>query len=175
MEPVLACLRSWAAVCSAWAAPRARQCRAEPGHTIARSACSRLAWAVRYRDELVAVVAAHLEVLGLPGVAGGWQVVLSSGDARDRQGVGGVGLARPAQPPAFAQRQRAGNLANIKALVTQEPCQPGAEVGRALDPGPGRLPTAIDPAQQVTVPVGGVGEGGGCELGPGLVDQAGRQ
>jgi len=39
-------------------------------------------------DELVAVVAEHLEVLGLPGVAGGWEVVLSSGDARDRQCVG---------------------------------------------------------------------------------------
>jgi hypothetical protein len=48
-------------------------------------------------DELVAVVAEHLEVLGLPGVAGGWQVVLARGDAGDRQGVGGVGLARPAQ------------------------------------------------------------------------------
>ena len=31
-------------------------------------------------DELVAVVAEHLEVLGLPGVAGGWQVVLARGE-----------------------------------------------------------------------------------------------
>jgi len=34
-------------------------------------------------DKLVAVVAEHLEVLGLPGVAGGWEV-------RNPNSVGGV-------------------------------------------------------------------------------------
>jgi hypothetical protein len=118
-------------------------------------------------DELVAVVAEHLEVLGPPGVAGGWQVVLARGDAGDRQGVGGVGLARPAQPPAFAHRQCAGHLAEVQALVVQEPCQPGAEVGRALDPGSGQLPASTDPGQQVTVPVRGIGKVAAASWAPG--------
>jgi hypothetical protein len=40
-------------------------------------------------------------------------------------------------------------------MVVQEPCQSGAEVGRALDPGSGQLPASTDPGQQVTVPVRG--------------------
>jgi hypothetical protein len=154
---------------------RARQCRAEPGQDDRQIGVQPVGLGGALGDELVTVVAVHLEVLGLAGVAGGWQVVLARGDAGDRQGVGRVGVARPAQPPAFADGQRAGHLANLKALVAQEPCQPGAEVGRALDPGPRRLPASTDPAQQVTVPVRGIAEGGGRELGAGLVDQASRQ
>jgi len=68
-------------------------------------------------EALVAVVAEHLEVLGLPGVAGGWQVVLTRGAAGDRQSVGGVGRARPAQPPTFRDRQGPGHLADVQAVV----------------------------------------------------------
>jgi len=89
-------------------------------------------------EELVAVVAEHLEVLGLPGVAGGWQVVLTRGDAGDRQSVGGGGWPRP--------RPWLGSAARFD-----------------------RPRPAGHHARQ------GGGEGGGRELGAGLVDQAGRQ
>lgn len=77
-------------------------------------------FSVAPHQQLVAVVAEDFEVGGRAGLAGWREVAVAGSDAGDGQGVGGVGLARAAQPPALPDRQRTGHLAHLNTLVVQE-------------------------------------------------------
>jgi hypothetical protein len=127
------------------------------------------------RQQLVAVVAEHLEILGQAGLADRGEVGVAGTDAGDRQRIGGVGLARSAQPTPFPDRQRARHLPHVYPVVSQEAGQGGAEVGATLDPDPADRAVAVQPARQVAVTGWGVGEAGRGQAAAGLVDQAGRQ
>jgi hypothetical protein len=134
-----------------------------------------VAFSMAQREQLVAVVAEHLEVLGQAGLADRGEIGVAGTDAGDRQRVGGVGLARSAQPTPFADRQRARDLAHIDAGVGKEAGQGGAEVGATLDTNPGDGGVLVEPGGELPVADRGVGEAGGGLAAASGVDQAGRQ
>ena len=87
-------------------------------------------------DELVAVVAEHLEVLGLPGVAGGWQVVLARGERAIAKASVGSDL------PGRRSRRRS---RTVSAQGTSRTSRPWSRRSRA-SPAP-RLAAPSTPAR----------------------------
>jgi hypothetical protein len=79
-------------------------------------------------DQLLAGIDQDFQVLVLALPAGRWQVGVAGGDPGDGQGVGGVGLARTAQPGPLATGQLRWDLPDVDVVLAQQPADPGPEV-----------------------------------------------
>jgi hypothetical protein len=109
-------------------------------------------------NQVVMVVGEHLQVFEDITALGRGQALSSGHDARDRNRVGGVGLALRRALLSLPAGQERGDLPDVLAGLKQKPCQPGSVAPRALDADHTILGLGPRPLQQRNVASLVVGE-----------------